>query len=251
MMRNRPEFHVVDLATTFLRATPVSIYNSSSPEELQYLVGHAEAEIAIVEDFGFLERFMKVRAELLRLRRIFVIDPPPDRPARRCGALRRLAVVGHGQSRGAGRGHRPGRRRHADLHVGNDRAGEGAMIGQQNVVHTCEQLSRCYDFALGDDHGVGLRYISYLPMAHIAEQISSHYNGMRLGSRSPVARTRHRSPPAPARSTPRSWAAFPGVGEGLPRGRRGDRRRPGEAAAVRRGRGRRVADHARPAVTAP
>ena len=78
MMRNRPEFHVVDLAATFLRATPVSIYNSSSPEELQYLVDHAEAEIAIVEDVGFLERFMKVRAELPRLRRIFVIDPPPD-----------------------------------------------------------------------------------------------------------------------------------------------------------------------------
>ena len=43
MLRNRPEFHVVDLAAMFLRATPVSIYNSSSPEELQYLVDHGEA----------------------------------------------------------------------------------------------------------------------------------------------------------------------------------------------------------------
>jgi long-subunit acyl-CoA synthetase (AMP-forming) len=43
-MRNRPEFHVVDLAATFLRATPVSIYNSSSPEELQYLVAHTRKE---------------------------------------------------------------------------------------------------------------------------------------------------------------------------------------------------------------
>ena len=32
MMRNRPEFHWFDLAAQFLRATPVSIYNSSSPE---------------------------------------------------------------------------------------------------------------------------------------------------------------------------------------------------------------------------
>ena len=87
MMRNRPEFHVVDLAATFLRATPVSIYNSSSPEELQYLVDHAEAEIAVVEDVGFLERFLKVRAELPRLRRIFVIDPPADDDARRRGPL--------------------------------------------------------------------------------------------------------------------------------------------------------------------
>jgi long-chain acyl-CoA synthetase len=78
MMRNRPEFHVVDLAATFLRATPVSIYNSSSPEELQYLVAHAAAEIAVIEDAGFLERFLKVRNELPALRRIFVIEPPAD-----------------------------------------------------------------------------------------------------------------------------------------------------------------------------
>ena len=37
MMRNRPDFHWFDAAAQFLRATPVSIYNSSSPEEVQYL----------------------------------------------------------------------------------------------------------------------------------------------------------------------------------------------------------------------
>jgi len=30
MMRNRPEFHALDIATLFLGATPVSIYNSSA-----------------------------------------------------------------------------------------------------------------------------------------------------------------------------------------------------------------------------
>ena len=43
MMRNRPEFHWLDLAAQFVRATPVSIYNSSSPEEIQYLASHAGA----------------------------------------------------------------------------------------------------------------------------------------------------------------------------------------------------------------
>ena len=64
MMRNRPDFHWFDLAAQFLRATPVSIYNSSSPEEIQYLASHAGAEIAIVEDAGFLDRLLKVRDEL-------------------------------------------------------------------------------------------------------------------------------------------------------------------------------------------
>ena len=55
------------------------------------------------------------------------------------------------------------------------------MLTQHNVAHTCEQLTRCYDWALGEERGVGLRVISYLPMAHIAERLSSHYNGLRLG----------------------------------------------------------------------
>ena len=50
LMRNRPEFHVADIAVLLLGATPISIYNSSSPEQIQYLAGHSRAEVAIVED---------------------------------------------------------------------------------------------------------------------------------------------------------------------------------------------------------
>ena len=78
MMRNRPDFHWFDLAAQFLRATPVSIYNSSSPEEIQYLAAHAGAEIAIVEDESFLTRLLKVRDELPNLRQIYVIEPPAE-----------------------------------------------------------------------------------------------------------------------------------------------------------------------------
>ncbi len=181
MMRNRPEFHVVDLAATFLRATPVSIYNSSSPEELQYLVHHAEAEIAVIEDSGFLERFLKVREELPRLRRIFVIDPPADGMPDDVAPYADLLSGGTADLDALGAATDP-----ADLATliytsGTTGPPKGVMIDQHNVVHTSEQLTRCYEHALGDGHGVGLRYISYLPMAHIAERLSSHYNGMRLG----------------------------------------------------------------------
>ncbi len=76
MMRNRPEFHWFDLAAQFVRATPVSIYNSSSPEEIQYLASHAGARIAIIENAGFLDRLLEVRAELPDLEKIYVVDPP-------------------------------------------------------------------------------------------------------------------------------------------------------------------------------
>src|SRR3954464_12366160 len=49
MLRNRPEFHVADIAVLLAGATPISIYNSSSPDQIQYLTSHSDAAVAIVE----------------------------------------------------------------------------------------------------------------------------------------------------------------------------------------------------------
>src|SRR6478735_12160983 len=81
MLRNVPEFHWVDLAVMLCGATPVSIYNSSSPEQVQYLVSHCNAKVAMVEDEGFLQRFLKVRDELPRLGPIVVQHAPEVLPA--------------------------------------------------------------------------------------------------------------------------------------------------------------------------
>ncbi len=180
MMRNRPEFHVVDLAATFLRATPISIYNSSSPEELQYLVHHSESVIAVVEDAGFLERFLKVRDELPHLERIFVIEPPELSPAD-VQPYDALASATPADLDALAAATEPGDLATVIYTSGTTGPPKGVMLTQHNVAHTCEQLTRCYDWALGEERGVGLRVISYLPMAHIAERLSSHYNGLRLG----------------------------------------------------------------------
>ena len=74
MMRNRPDFHWLDTAAQFLRITPVSIYNSSSIEEIAYLSTHCEAQAAILEDAGFLEKFLKIRGEIPTLQHIAVMD---------------------------------------------------------------------------------------------------------------------------------------------------------------------------------
>ena len=52
MMRNIPEFHIVDLAVVLCGATPISIYNSSSAEQVSYLAGHGGARVAVVEAQG-------------------------------------------------------------------------------------------------------------------------------------------------------------------------------------------------------
>ena len=52
MLRNRPEFHVADLGVLLAGGTPVSIYNSSPPDRIAYVVDHAGARLAIVEEGG-------------------------------------------------------------------------------------------------------------------------------------------------------------------------------------------------------
>src|SRR3954447_25448654 len=49
MLGNRPEFHVADLAAMTLGATPFSVYLTSSPEQVAYVVRDAGARVAIVE----------------------------------------------------------------------------------------------------------------------------------------------------------------------------------------------------------
>ena len=48
---------------------------------------------------------------------------------------------------------------------------KGVMISQYNVVYTVESLRECF----GLDTFLGRRVVSYLPMAHIAERMMSHY----------------------------------------------------------------------------
>src|SRR5215213_9688072 len=75
-LRNRPEFHLVDLGVLLAGGTPLSIYNSSAPEQIGYLAAHSRARIAVVDDIAFLERLLKVRDELPDLRAVVVVDDP-------------------------------------------------------------------------------------------------------------------------------------------------------------------------------
>src|SRR3954451_1434704 len=49
MLTNRPEFHFADAAVMHLGATPFSIYNTYTPEQIEFLVGDADNRVAITE----------------------------------------------------------------------------------------------------------------------------------------------------------------------------------------------------------
>jgi long-chain acyl-CoA synthetase len=176
MMRNRPEFHVADVAVLALGATPISIYNSSAPEQIQYLAQHCGARAGVFEDIGYLERVLKVRSELPGLRELAVIDDDDGlapREIARYGDLMTLAPLDLDKEIA---GAQPEDLATVIYTSGTTGPPKGVTLDHANICWTVE----CYRAALGVDP-TGWRAISYLPMAHIAERMSSHYLGLASG----------------------------------------------------------------------
>jgi long-chain acyl-CoA synthetase len=176
MMRNRPEFHVADMAALLLGATPISIYNSSAPDQIQYLVGHCEASVAILEDEGFLDRFQEVRTSLPSLRDIVTIETGGGRPDGILPWEELIAGVPL-DLEAASKTAQPGDVATVIYTSGTTGPPKGVVLDHENICWTVECLRRC----LADVAAEGRRLVSYLPMAHIAERMTSHYQGIALG----------------------------------------------------------------------
>ena len=172
MMRNIPEFHWLDLAVLFLGATPVSIYNSSSPEQVAYLVGHCGAKVAIVENEGFLSKFLEVRDQLPELDTIVTLVAPAELPDGVVGhhALTDPEPLDLEQAAKIGSPEDLATIIYTSGTTGNPK---GVMLSNYNIVWTMEAFLPVYGWTREDL--AGKKVVSYLPMAHIAERMVSHY----------------------------------------------------------------------------
>jgi long-chain acyl-CoA synthetase len=182
MTRNRPEHVVADLAAVHAGATPVSFYNTLAPEQIAYIAGHCAAKVAVLEGREFMERWEKVKADLPALQWIVLIEDAEDfKDEDRVVSWEVLL------SKGQEGLNRPGGReafeaswpevKQEDLATlvytsGTTGPPKAVMITHRNVVWTAAAADRVVQY------GIGLRAVSYLPLAHIAERMITHYLGM-------------------------------------------------------------------------
>jgi long-chain acyl-CoA synthetase len=177
MIRNRPEFHPIDAAGLLAGATPFSIYNSSAPEQVQYLVSHSEAVVAVVEGPAFLERFLKVRSELPSVREIVVVDDPEGLAGEGVIRLDDLLKESPVDLEQASEEAKPEDLATLVYTSGTTGPPKGAMITHLNVTWTAESVRRRYGELFE-----GITYLSYLPMAHVLERAWGHYGHMIYGT---------------------------------------------------------------------
>lgn len=174
MMRNTPHFHVLDVAALMIGATPISIYNSSAPDQVDYLVNHSGAVLGIVEDDSFLARFEPVRANLESLRLLGVINPGELNADFTWEELVASDPLDLAASAAQGD---PSDLATVIYTSGTTGPPKGVMISNANVLFVAEATKELMPFP----DGRGKRVISYLPMAHIAERVVSHYSQLVLG----------------------------------------------------------------------
>lgn len=179
--RNRPEHVIADLAILHAGATPVSLYNSLSPEQIEYIAAHCEARVAVVEDAAFLERFLSIRARLPRLEHIVVVDPEgasgegasawDDVLARGRG----LAARDPGVFEASWRAVKPDDVATLIYTSGTTGPPKGVMDTHRALLWMCESYRRL-DTPRGES-----RLLSYLPLAHAAERTATHWFGVVQG----------------------------------------------------------------------
>jgi long-chain acyl-CoA synthetase len=173
MIRNRQEFHAIDLAVLFCGATPVSIYNSSAPDQIQYLINDCGATVAILEDDAFLQRFQSVREKIPTIRHIALIEAegagddilrysdmlaaePADLAAEaETSELSDIATIIYTS--------------------GTTGPPKGVMLSHSNVAWTLESVGQSMRDQTDIDDFSGKRHVSYLPTAHVMERLLGHY----------------------------------------------------------------------------
>jgi long-subunit acyl-CoA synthetase (AMP-forming) len=174
MLTNRPEFHLLDTAVAHLGATPFSIYNTSSPEQIEFLLGDAGNRVMVVEA-AFMDRAGQALAARNRVEHLILLD----------GATAESITLGELESA------QPGADFDFDAAWQAVRADDVlTLIYTSGTTGPPKGVQLTHANQLAESRGLDETMavlpddatVSFLPMAHIADRGLTHYGQMVWGS---------------------------------------------------------------------
>jgi long-chain acyl-CoA synthetase len=173
MLTNRPEFHLLDTAVMHLGATPFSIYNTSSVEQIAYLLADAGCRVTIVEA-AFLEPMQRAIADTGTVEHLIVLDAEPER-AITLAALERAGASAVLDFEATWRAVASDDVLTLIYTSGTTGPPKGVMLTHANELAQCRGIDAVAHPRLGGS------IISALPHAHVADRGLSHYAQMYWG----------------------------------------------------------------------
>lgn len=171
MLRNRPEFHLADTAVMHLGAVPFSIYNTSAPDQIRYLFSNAENTIVFTEK-DFLPAITAAGADLAQ---VIVVDADVD-GCLTLEHLESLQATADFDFDSAWQAVRPNDIATLIYTSGTTGPPKGVELSHANLIAAFSAIVDLLDMEPDDS------VTSYLPHAHIADRVSSHYANIVLGA---------------------------------------------------------------------
>ena len=167
MLTNRPEFHLLDTAAIHLGATPFSIYNTSSAEQIAYLLGDAGCRVVVVEAAFLRADARRDRRSRRRSSDLIVLDARGLDGALTLGELERLGELnGDFDFDASWRAVAPDDVLTLIYTSGTTGPPKGVQLTHGNELAQCRGL----DGGPAAGGGSGGSAVSFLPTAHIADR---------------------------------------------------------------------------------
>jgi long-chain acyl-CoA synthetase len=181
---NRPELYWSVAAVQALGGVPVPLYQDAIERELAYVIDHAGARFAVVEDQEQVDKLLHVKAQCPHLESIIYDDPRGLRGYTEPFLVSLAHVQERGRQFGAGRPtffeDELGKGSADDIAVicytsGTTGTPKGAMLSHRNLIVTAGNA------AAADGLRPDEEILSYLPMAWVGDHIFSYAQAILVG----------------------------------------------------------------------
>ena len=214
---NRPEWLICHLASMSIGCVTCGVYSTSAPEQVAYVVGHSESKVLFADNEEQMDKVLQILAKL-NLKRVVVWDP------KGLWGFSHPAIQFFDEFMGEGEAYLREHPRSISERMkaidpqdtammiytsGTTGPPKGAMITHHNILSITDSFMSAVPFHEKDE------MLSYLPLAHIYENLISLFQAVKGGgtvnfveSIDTLAQNLREVSPTVFASVPRIWEKF-------------------------------------------